>query len=218
MLYRRQRQKRQQKNKIKSGIRNKKRKASVLKNQRKSEERTDVFLLEKEGKAYSIKRKGKCQKNGGIKHTMNIFQGFRKLLFCVIAACTGMVVGYQLSRVLFANVRLCLGIGAVCAVILGIMAFRFYRAGLFLVCAVLMLFVIKTLLHREDWWVYPVSSLAALAAGYSVFLLEKPAENISETSDVREEKGKDKREKKSHRKREADEQKERHARRRQARS
>ena len=50
MLYRRQRQKRQQKNKIKSGIRNKKRKASVLKNQRKSEERTDVFLLEKEGK------------------------------------------------------------------------------------------------------------------------------------------------------------------------
>ena len=47
---------------------------------------------------------------------MNIFQGFRKLLFCVIAACTGMVVGYQLSRVLFANVRLCLGIGAVCAV------------------------------------------------------------------------------------------------------
>lgn len=79
-------------------------------------------------------------------------------------------------------------------------------------------FVIKTLLHREDWWVYPVSSLAALAAGYSVFLLEKPAENISETSDVREEKGKDKREKKSHRKREADEQKERHARRRQERS
>ena len=128
---------------------------------------------------------------------MNIFQGFRKLLFCVIAACTGMVVGYQLSRVLFANVRLCLGIGAVCAVILGILAFRFYRAGLFLVC---------------------VSSLAALAAGYSVFLLEKPAENISETSDVREEKGKDKREKKSHRKREADEQKERHARRRQERS
>ena len=59
---------------------------------------------------------------------MNIFQGFRKLLFCVIAACTGMVVGYQLSRVLFANVRLCLGIGAVCAVILGILAFRFYRA------------------------------------------------------------------------------------------
>ena len=101
---------------------------------------------------------------------MNIFQGFRKLLFCVIAACTGMVVGYQLSRVLF------LGIGAVCAVILGILAFRFYRAGLFLVCAVLMFFVIKTLLHREDWWVYPVSSLAALAAGYSVFLLEKPAE------------------------------------------
>ena len=50
MLYRRQRQKRQQKNKIKSGIRNKKRKASVLKNQRKSEERMDVFLLEKEGK------------------------------------------------------------------------------------------------------------------------------------------------------------------------
>ena len=50
MLYRRQRQKRQQKNKIKSGIRNKKRKASVLKNQRKSEERTDVFLLEIEGK------------------------------------------------------------------------------------------------------------------------------------------------------------------------
>ena len=50
MLYRRQRQKRQQKNKIKSGIRNNKRKASVLKNQRKSEERTDVFLLEKEGK------------------------------------------------------------------------------------------------------------------------------------------------------------------------
>ena len=50
MLYRRQRQKRQQENKIKSGIRNKKRKASVLKNQRKSEERTDVFLLEKEGK------------------------------------------------------------------------------------------------------------------------------------------------------------------------
>ena len=166
---------------------------------------------------------------------MNIFQGFRKLLFCVIAACTGMVVGYQLSRVLFANVRLCLGIGAVCAVILGILAFRFYRAGLFLVCAVLMFFVIKTLLHREDWWVYPVSSLAALAAGYSVsvsythlrahetagysvFLLEKPAENISETSDVREEKGKDKREKKSHRKREADEQKERHARRRQERS
>ena len=98
---------------------------------------------------------------------MNIFQGFRKLLFCVIAACTGMVVGYQLSRVLFANVRLCLGIGAVCAVILGILAFRFYRAGLFLVCAVLMFFVIKTLLHREDWWVYPVSSLAALAAGYS---------------------------------------------------
>ena len=139
---------------------------------------------------------------------MNIFQGFRKLLFCVIAACTGMVVGYQLSRVLFANVRLCLGI----------LAFRFYRAGLFLVCAVLMFFVIKTLLHREDWWVYPVSSLAALAAGYSVFLLEKPAENISETSDVREEKGKDKREKKSHRKREADEQKERHARRRQERS
>ena len=136
---------------------------------------------------------------------MNIFQGFRKLLFCVIAACTGMVVGYQLS-------------GAVCAVILGIMAFRFYRAGLFLVCAVLMFFVIKTLLHREDWWVYPVSSLAALAAGYSVFLLEKPAENISETSDVTEEKGKDKREKKSHRKREADEQKERHARRRQERS
>ena len=131
---------------------------------------------------------------------MNIFQGFRKLLFCVIAACTGMVVGYQLSRVLFANVRLCLGIGAVCAVILGILAFRFYRAGLFLVCAVLMFFVIKTLLHREDWWVYPVSSLAALAAGYSVFLLEKPAENISETSDVTEEKGKDKREKKSHRK------------------
>ena len=127
---------------------------------------------------------------------MNIFQGFRKLLFCVIAACTGMVVGYQLSRVLFANVRLCLGIGAVCAVILGILAFRFYRAGLFLVCAVLMFFVIKTLLHREDWWVYPISSLAALAAGYSVFLLEKPAENISETSDVREEKGKDKREKK----------------------
>ena len=76
----------------------------------------------------------------------------------------------------------------------------------------------ETLLHREDWWVYPVSSLAALAAGYSVFLLEKPAENISETSDVREEKGKDKREKKSHRKREADEQKERHARRRQERS
>ena len=106
----------------------------------------------------------------------------------------------------------------VCAVILGILAFRFYRAGLFLVCAVLMFFVIKTLLHREDWWVYPVSLLAALAAGYSVFLLEKPAENISETSDVREEKGKDKREKKSHRKREADEQKERHARRRQARS
>ena len=35
---------------------------------------------------------------------MNIFQGFRKLLFCVIAACTGMVVGYQLSRVLFATV------------------------------------------------------------------------------------------------------------------
>ena len=67
-------------------------------------------------------------------------------------------------------------------------------------------------------WVYPVSSLAALAAGYSVFLLEKPAENISETSDVTEEKGKDKREKKSHRKREADEQKERHARRRQERS
>ena len=98
------------------------------------------------------------------------------------------------------------------------LAFRFYRAGLFLVCAVLMFFVIKTLLHREDWWVYPVSSLAALAAGYSVFLLEKPAENISETSDVREEKGKDKREKKSHRKREADEQKERHARRRQERS
>ena len=94
----------------------------------------------------------------------------------------------------------------------------FYRAGLFLVCAVLMFFVIKTLLHREDWWVYPVSSLAALAAGYSVFLLEKPAENISETSDVTEEKGKDKREKKSHRKREADEQKERHARRRQERS
>ena len=123
---------------------------------------------------------------------MNIFQGFRKLLFCVIAACTGMVVGYQLSRVLFANVRLCLGIGAVCAVILGILAFRFYRAGLFLVCAVLMFFVIKTLLHREDWWVYPVSLLAALAAGYSVFLLEKPAENISETSDVREEKGKEK--------------------------
>ena len=149
---------------------------------------------------------------------MNIFQGFRKLLFCVIAACTGMVVGYQLSRVLFANVRLCLGIGAVCAVILSILAFRFYRAGLFLVCAVLMFFVIKTLLHREDWWGYPVSSLAALAAGYSVFLLEKPAENISETSDVTEEKGKDKREKKSHRKREADEQKERHARRRQARS
>ena len=147
-----------------------------------------------------------------------ILPGFRKLLFCVIAACTGMVVGYQLSRVLFANVRLCLGIGAVCAVILGILAFRFYRAGLFLVCAVLMFFVIKTLLHREDWWVYPVSSLAALAAGYSVFLLEKPAENISETSDVREEKGKDKREKKSHRKREADEQKERHARRRQERS
>ena len=81
-----------------------------------------------------------------------------------------------------------------------------------------MFFVIKTLLHREDWWVYLVSSLAALAAGYSVFLLEKPAENISETSDVTEEKGKDKREKKSHRKREADEQKERHARRRQERS
>ena len=67
---------------------------------------------------------------------MNIFQGFRKLLFCVIAACTGMVVGYQLSRVLFANVRLCLGIGAVCAVILGILAFRFYRVGLFPVCDV----------------------------------------------------------------------------------
>lgn len=103
---------------------------------------------------------------------MNIFQGFRKLLFCVIAACTGMVVGLQLSRVLFANVRLCLGIGAVCAVILGILAFRFYRVGLFLVCAVLMFFIIKTLLHREDWWVYPVSSLAALAAGYSVFCLK----------------------------------------------
>ena len=59
---------------------------------------------------------------------MNIFQGFRKLLFCVIAACTGMVVGYQLSRVLFANVRLCLGIGAVCVV-------------LFFVCLVFMFFV-----------------------------------------------------------------------------
>ena len=65
-----------------------------------------------------------------------------------------------------------------------------------------MFFVIKTLLHREDWWVYPVSLLAALAAGYSVFLLEKPAENISETSDVREEKGKDKREKKKSQKKE----------------
>ena len=79
-------------------------------------------------------------------------------------------------------------------------------------------FCYKDAAAPEDWWVYPVSSLAALAAGYSVFLLEKPAENISETSDVREEKGKDKREKKSHRKREADEQKERHARRRQERS
>lgn len=148
---------------------------------------------------------------------MNVFQGFRRLLFCVIAACTGMVAGYQLSRVLFANVRLCLGIGAVCAVILGVLAFRFYRAGMFLVCAVLMFFIIKTLLHREDWWVYPVSSLASLAAGYSVFLLEKPAENTSEILDVREEKGKAKKEKKSHRKSEANEQKERHVRRRQAR-
>lgn len=149
---------------------------------------------------------------------MNIFQGFRRLLFCVIAACTGMVAGYQLSRgVLFANVRLCLGIGAVCAVILGVLAFRFYRVGMFLVCAVLMFFIIKTLLHREDWWVYPISSLAALAAGYSVFLLEKPTENTSEIPDAGEEKGKDKREKKSHRKSEANEQKERHARRRQAR-
>ena len=51
-----------------------------------------------------------------------------------------------------------------------------------------------------------------------LYSMKKPAENISETSDVREEKGKDKREKKSHRKREADEQKERHARRRQERS
>lgn len=149
---------------------------------------------------------------------MNIFQGFRKLLFCVIAACTGMVVGYQLSR---DTVRKCATVSrnrcSLCGDP-GYTGFRFYRAGLFLVCAVLMFFVIKTLLHREDWWVYPVSSLAALAAGYSVFLLEKPAENISETSDVTEEKGKDKREKKSHRKSEADEQKERHARRRQARS
>lgn len=148
---------------------------------------------------------------------MNIFQGFRRLLFCVIAACTGMVAGYQLSRVLFANVRLCLGIGAVCAVILGVLAFQFYRAGMFLVCAVLMFFIIKTLLHREDWWVYPVSTLAALAAGYSVFLFEKSTEKVSDLPDVKEEKGKNKREKQSHRESEANEQKERHARRRQAR-
>ena len=82
---------------------------------------------------------------------MNIFQGFRKLLFCVIAACTGMVVGYQLSRVLFANVRLCLGIGAVCAVILGILAFRFYRSGSVSGLCSTDVFCIKTLLHREDW-------------------------------------------------------------------
>ena len=64
--------------------------------------------------------------------------GISKAAVLCNSSMYGMVVGYQLSRVLFANVRLCLGIGAVCAVILGILAFRFYRAGLFLVCAVLM--------------------------------------------------------------------------------
>lgn len=149
---------------------------------------------------------------------MNIFQGFRKLLFCVIAACTGMVVGYQLSRVLFANVRLCLGIGAVCAVILGILAFRFYRAGLFLVCAVLMFFVIKTLLHRETGGYIRFHHLRHWQQA-TVFFCLKNRQKIFQRHRMSEKKREKIRErKKSHRKSEADEQKERHARRRQARS
>ena len=103
------------------------------------------------------------------------FLGYRvrRLLFGVLAATIGIVAGFQFSRVAFTNVWLCLAIGIVCAVCLCILAFRFYRAGVFLVCATLMFLVMRTLLHREEWWVYSVAALTALAAGFAAFRFEK---------------------------------------------
>lgn len=103
------------------------------------------------------------------------FLGYRvrRLLFSIMAVGIGIVAGFQLSRVAFANVWLCLAIGAVCAVILCILAFRFYRAGVFLTCAALMFLVMQTLLHQQTWWVYLAAALAALASGFAAVCFEK---------------------------------------------
>ena len=103
------------------------------------------------------------------------FLGYRvrKLLFSIMAVGIGMVAGFQFSRVAFANVWLCLAIGVVCAVLLCILAFWFYRAGVFLTCAALMFLIMQTLLHQETWWVYLAAALAALASGFAAVCFEK---------------------------------------------
>lgn len=95
------------------------------------------------------------------------FMGYRlkKFWIGVVGLGTGFLTGFLVSRIFLESTWLCIGIGVLCAAVLAVLAFSFYRAGVFLMCAAIMFFVIKALLHEEEWWVYLISALAGIAAG-----------------------------------------------------
>ena len=104
------------------------------------------------------------------------FFGYRlkKLWTGFLGLIAGFLAGFLIGRMFLESVWLCIGIGVLAAVVLAVLAFCFYQAGVFLVCASVMFFVIKVLFHGEDWWVYLISALAAAAAGVAGICFVKP--------------------------------------------
>ena len=110
------------------------------------------------------------------------FMGYRlkKFWIGVVGLGTGFLTGFLVSRIFLESTWLCIGIGVLCAAVLAVLAFSFYRAGVFLMCAAIMFFVIKALLHEEEWWVYLISALAGIAAGVAGICFVQAVWNMAE--------------------------------------
>ena len=103
------------------------------------------------------------------------FAGYRTKKFWIGLAGYGLgfMAGFFVSRLFLDNIWICIGIGILAAVIFAVLAFCFYRAGIFCLCAVPMFVIIRVLFHQDEWWVYLLAAFSGVAAGIVGIYFEK---------------------------------------------